>query len=180
MNVVLIGFKASGKSTVGRLVAARLGLAFVDLDDGIEALARAQSGRALTCRQLYQEQGEAAFRQLESQALRELAGRSGMVLATGGGAPMNCANNELLRRLGVVVYLRVRPELIWARLQVLGLPPWLQGDPSFANLRENWRTPDAVCFDLAEITIEVGDLAPAAAAAAVIAQLEKPTCPEAR
>jgi len=89
--VALIGFMGSGKSTIGRLLAARLGYAFVDLDAVIEA----ESGRSI--RELFAEEGEEAFRARESAALASLAGRRNLVLAAGGGAPIGEGNRAFFR-----------------------------------------------------------------------------------
>jgi shikimate kinase len=89
--VALIGFMGSGKSTIGRLLASRLGYAFVDLDTVIEA----ESGRSI--RELFAEEGEPAFRTRESAALASLAGRRNLVLAAGGGAPIGEGNRAFFR-----------------------------------------------------------------------------------
>jgi shikimate kinase len=89
--VALIGFMGSGKSTIGRLLASRLGYAFVDLDVVIEA----ESGRSI--RELFAEEGEEAFRARESAALASLAGRQSLVLAAGGGAPSTEQNRAFFR-----------------------------------------------------------------------------------
>jgi shikimate kinase len=90
-RVALIGFMGSGKTTVGRIVAARLGYAFLDLDERIQA----QHG--LSVRQIFQSAGEEAFRELESSALRELSSRRRAVVAAGGGAPVREANRWFFR-----------------------------------------------------------------------------------
>jgi len=89
--VALIGFMGSGKSTIGRLLASRLGYAFVDLDAVIEA----ESGRSI--QELFAEEGEAGFRARESAALASLAGRRNLVLAAGGGAPISEGNRAFFR-----------------------------------------------------------------------------------
>jgi shikimate kinase len=89
--VALIGFMGSGKSTIGRLLASRLGYAFVDLDEVIEA----ESGRRI--RDLFAEEGEPAFRARESAALAKLAGHRNLVLAAGGGAPIRHENRTFFR-----------------------------------------------------------------------------------
>jgi shikimate kinase len=91
-RVALIGFMGCGKTTVGRLLAARLGYAFLDLDQWIEA----RQGRSI--RQIFQEAGEEAFRDLESSALRELSSRRRVVIAAGGGAPLRDANRGFFRQ----------------------------------------------------------------------------------
>ena len=89
-RLVLTGFMGSGKTTVGRLLAARLGWRFADLDDSIEELL----GRSVP--QIFAEQGEAAFRAAEVDALRELLAGSRVVIALGGGAPETPALRDLL------------------------------------------------------------------------------------
>ncbi len=89
--VALVGFMGSGKSTIGRLLASRLGYSFVDLDAVIEA----ESGRSI--RELFAEEGEPAFRARESAALASLAGRRSLVLAAGGGAPITEQNRPFFR-----------------------------------------------------------------------------------
>jgi shikimate kinase len=99
-RVALIGFMGCGKSTVGRLLAARLGYAFLDLDQWIES----RQGRSI--RQIFHESGEEAFRDLESAALRELSSRRRVVLAAGGGAPLREANRDFFRRASTF-YLQI-------------------------------------------------------------------------
>lgn len=98
-NLYLTGFMGSGKSTVGRLVAERLGRPFVDLDLEIEA----RAGRPVE--RIFQEEGEEGFRRLEQQALREVASRPAQVVATGGGIVERPEGRELLARSGEVVWL---------------------------------------------------------------------------
>ena len=90
-RVALIGFMGCGKTTVGRLLAARLGYAFLDLDQWLER----RRGRSI--RQIFQESGEEAFRDLESSALRDLASRRSVVIAAGGGAPVRDVNRPFFR-----------------------------------------------------------------------------------
>jgi shikimate kinase len=98
--VALIGFMGSGKSTIGRLLASRLGYAFVDLDKVIEA----ESGRSI--RELFAEEGEEAFRARESAALASLAGHRNLVLAAGGGAPVS-EQNQAYFRAAATFYLEI-------------------------------------------------------------------------
>jgi shikimate kinase len=98
--VALIGFMGSGKSTIGRLLASRLGYAFVDLDAVIEA----ESGRSI--RELFAEEGEPAFRERESAALAALASRRSLVVAAGGGAPIQ-ENNQAFFRAAATFYLEI-------------------------------------------------------------------------
>jgi shikimate kinase len=98
-NIILIGFMASGKSTVGREIASELGFEFVDTDDCIVS----KDGRTIPG--IFAESGEAAFRRLESAALESLAGRRGLVISTGGGIVLDPRNRERLKQLGFVAWL---------------------------------------------------------------------------
>ncbi len=111
-SVILIGYRATGKSTVGRLLAERLGIPFYDSDKQIEK----QAERPI--RQIFEEQGEAVFRDWEEQVLAELTrpDQSPCVLATGGGAILREASRRSLRRFGWVVWLRADASILARRL----------------------------------------------------------------
>jgi len=119
--IFLVGFMASGKTTVGKLVAERLGWAFDDLDD----LVTRAAGRPVA--DIFAAEGEAGFRRRESDALREAAGRRRAVIATGGGAA--CREDNLVAMLagGVVVTLAVSPEEAIRRAGSLSGRPLLDG-----------------------------------------------------
>lgn len=109
--IALIGPRGSGKSTIARLVAERLGWSWLDADDVLER----QSGRAV--RQIFEEDGEAGFRALEATVLRELCRLQAHVLATGGGAVLREDNRALLRRSAWVVWLSANIDTLWQRMQ---------------------------------------------------------------
>jgi shikimate kinase len=111
----------SGKSTVGRALARRLGREFVDLDAKIEARARQP------IREIFVEDGEARFRDLESECLADIAGQPGLVVALGGGAIWREENWKLIRASGMSIYLKVEPKTILARLGEAGDRPLLLG-----------------------------------------------------
>jgi shikimate kinase len=120
-NIILTGFMATGKSSIGRCLAARLGYEFVDLD----ALIEAEAGMRIS--QIFASQGEAAFRELESRMVERAAGRTGCVIATGGGAIVNPRNLEALKRSGVVIVLTADPEIILSRVRDAEDRPMLRG-----------------------------------------------------
>lgn len=124
-RIILIGYRGSGKTTVGRLIAERLGWDFADADEHIEAAA----GRSIAA--IFASEGEAEFREREAAVLGQLCRQPRLVAATGGGAILRPANRELLRAAGFVVWLRVSPEIAWARLQA---------DPTTAARRPNLTT----------------------------------------
>jgi shikimate kinase len=112
-RLTLIGYRACGKSTVGRLAAARLGWPFVDADTVIETTI------GMPIRRFFSERGEEAFRDVEQAALvRLLAGDGCLVLATGGGVVLRPANRTLLAgRGGLVAYMHASAEVLQARLR---------------------------------------------------------------
>ncbi len=110
-NILLIGYRGTGKTTVGRLLAARLGQTFADVDDAIEAAA----GKSIA--DIFAAESETGFRDRESAALAELCARSGYVLATGGGAVLRAANRAALKESGFVVWLTADPATIWERMR---------------------------------------------------------------
>lgn len=110
-RIYLVGFMAAGKTSVGRRVAERLGLPFVDLDAEIERA----SGR--TVRVLFEEAGEAAFRQREAAFLSGTDSLSAAVIATGGGSFVGEGNRRTIARLGISVFLDAPLEAVRARLK---------------------------------------------------------------
>ncbi len=108
-NVVLTGFMATGKSTVGRLVASRLRYAFVDTDRVIEE-------RHGPIAQIFADGGEDRFRALEREVAQELAGLRSLVIATGGGLMLDAVSSHALSASGIVVALHASPEVIYRRV----------------------------------------------------------------
>ncbi|MCB1036880.1 MAG: shikimate kinase [Acidobacteria bacterium] len=117
MRVFLVGFMGVGKTTVGRFLAQRLELPFVDLDEEVEATA----GRSVA--QIFTQEGEAGFRELELAALESVLRRPPAVVATGGGLPAQPKGAELLRSAGTTVWLDAPFELIEQRVCGGDQPP---------------------------------------------------------
>jgi shikimate kinase len=109
-NLVLAGFMGTGKSTVGRIVAERLGLAFVDTDAEIER----RAGRTIA--QIFAQDGEAAFRRLEAQVCQEVAAGHNRVIAVGGGALLDESTRRAFAQTGLIVCLTASLDAILARV----------------------------------------------------------------
>jgi len=108
--VILTGFMGSGKSSVGNQLARSLGIAFTDLDEEIVAAA----GKSIN--RIFAEDGEAAFRELESITLERLVQKGQGVIATGGGAVLSAGNRKLMANVGIVVNLMVSLNQVLERL----------------------------------------------------------------
>jgi shikimate kinase / 3-dehydroquinate synthase len=120
-NIVLTGFMGSGKTVVGKAVAECLGRWFVDMDAAIERAA----GQPVSA--IFEQQGEATFRAMEAEMCRELAGESGLVIATGGGALLSEDNRRALGETGLLICLHAPAEVILARLEGAEDRPLLAG-----------------------------------------------------
>ncbi len=110
MIVTLIGYRGSGKSSVGTLLSARRGWTCIDADCEIERLAEK------TIRDIFEQEGEAAFRERERQVLIDLLSRDNLVVAAGGGAVLNAATRHDMRAAGPVVWLRASAERLHSRI----------------------------------------------------------------
>lgn len=110
MLLTLIGYRATGKTTLARLVAERLRWDWIDADVEIER----RAGRSIA--KIFAEQGEPAFRDIEAQVIADLCRRDRLVLAAGGGAPLRSESRRAMREAGLVVWLTARPETILARM----------------------------------------------------------------
>lgn len=111
MIIYLVGMPGSGKSVVGRELAGRLGVPFIDLDEEIER----EAGRSIS--QIFTEQGEPAFRAMEATALTKAATQDPAVVACGGGVVLEPANRVTLRATGTAVFLAVPVEVLHERVR---------------------------------------------------------------
>ncbi|WP_413813527.1 shikimate kinase [Bosea sp. Root670] len=149
--IVLVGMMGSGKSSVGRRLAARLGLPFVDADTEIETAAH------MTIPEIFAQRGEAEFREGERRVIsRVLTTRAPLVLATGGGAFMNAETRERVKELGISVWLKAEPDVLMRRVRKRSNRPLLQTADPEATLRRMLAEREPV-YALADITILSSD-----------------------
>lgn len=130
-NIILVGYMGSGKSTVGRKAAKAVDYTFLDTDFLIEK----EEGMVIS--KLFEEKGEAYFREKETETIRKLLGEpKGNIIATGGGLPMKEGNAGLLKELGTVIYLKAETDTLLQRLSGDTTRPLLQN----GDLREKIET----------------------------------------
>jgi shikimate kinase len=147
-NIFLIGPMGAGKTTVGRRLAQVRGLLFVDSDHEVE------ERTGVDIPYIFEREGEAGFRRREHQAIEALTARSGIVLATGGGAVLDPENRRLLAARGVVVYLQASVDQQLARTLRSGNRPLLQqAADRRAVLEDLLRVRDPLYREIADLVV---------------------------
>jgi shikimate kinase len=165
-NVILTGFMGTGKSAVGKQLAARLGRKFVDTDVLIER----EEGEPIT--RIFVEKGEPYFRELEKQVIACVCQEKGLVLATGGGAMLNEANVAQLKDSGTVICLTAAPEVILKRVRGNEDRPLLQSGDPLAKIH-NLLAARVEAYAKADVTVDTSRLTVDEVVEAVLAALGK-------
>ena len=166
-RVVLVGFMGSGKSTVGRLLARRLGWVLVDLDEAVEA------ATGIKVAELFRTRGEAAFRQLEAEAGVAAAARARVVIAPGGGWSLVPGRLDGLPEGSLTVWLRVRPETAARRATgTRRVRPLLSGPEPVARARELLREREPA-YSRARLQLHADRASPSALVDAIVAYMER-------
>ena len=145
-----MGLPGSGKSTIGRQLARRLDIKFVDSDQVIE--------QRIGCsiREFFEREGESAFRDLEESVIGELTLNGACVLSTGGGAILRPANRQNLRQRTQTVYLHSTPEEVFRRLRNDQNRPLLQVSDPLVRLKELYQARDPMYRETAHFVVETG------------------------
>jgi len=167
-NIALVGFMGTGKTDVGRLLAEKLGKDFIELDELIEQ----RAGKAIP--EIFQQDGEIAFRELEIEATREAAAKKNAVIACGGGVVLNQINVDRLREHGVIVYLTASPEAILQRTSSdTDERPLLVAEDKASKVEKllNFRRP--FYERAADITVNTSELDVAGVAGQIISELSE-------
>jgi shikimate kinase len=149
-NIFLVGPMGAGKTTIGRQLAKSLGVAFFDSDKEIER----KTGVSIPM--IFDYEGEQGFRKRESEIIDEITQQSPIILATGGGAIIQPANQAWLRERGFVVYLQCNVDTQLSRTRKDGNRPLLQTENPRARLEELYRFRDPIYRDLADSIVDTG------------------------
>lgn len=152
-NLVLIGFMGSGKTSVGVKLSYRMKLTVEDTDKLIER----RENKKIS--DIFAREGEACFRRKETELLRELSEKrqARRIYSVGGGTPVDPKNRPLLKRLGTVIWLRVRPETVYERLKYDTTRPLLQCEDPQGRIRELMEERREAYKDCADIVVDVDD-----------------------
>ena len=152
-NIFLIGFMGAGKTTVGKILAKKLKLTFIDLDEVIEKELN------LTIQEIFSRYGEDFFRDAETKALRSIADKDRYVVATGGGVVLRKENWQIMIANGITVYLRAPAEVLWTRVRNNTSRPLLQVENPFERLCELFtqRSPQ---YEKADLIVDTENVSP--------------------
>lgn len=150
-NIFLVGLMGAGKTSVGKLLAKRLGKAFVDSDREIERV----TGVRIPV--IFEIEGEAGFRAREARILAELVQGENIVLATGGGAVLSAQNRQLLAENGVVIYLCAAVHDLWSRTRHDKNRPLLKTAEPVAKLEQLYAERDPLYRETADIIVDTGN-----------------------
>ncbi|MDF1711534.1 MAG: shikimate kinase [Akkermansiaceae bacterium] len=151
-NIILIGFMGTGKSTIGRNLSQTFGYPLIDTDNLIVE----QDGRSIP--QIFKEEGEQAFRDMETKLLQSLNRHTGHIIATGGGIIGRPENRQLLRKLGYVVWLIARPAEILERTSRNSNRPLLNNEDPEKTIRDLLEIRTPLYRDTAHLGIETDNL----------------------
>ncbi len=147
-NFFLVGLMGAGKTTIGRALAQKLQMSFVDSDHEIEA----HTGVRIST--IFELEGEAGFRAREEDIIGQLVKRHGIVLATGGGAVLSPLTRARLRASGTVIYLRASVDDLWLRTRHDRHRPLLQTKDPKARLQELFENRDPLYREVAHIVMD--------------------------
>ena len=168
-NIILVGYMGSGKTSVSKALEKITGLMFLDTDE--EIVKRASK----SINAIFAEDGEEAFRGMETALLQELieTGWKG-ILSTGGGMPVRQENRSLLKKLGTVVYLKTSPEATCKRLEGDTTRPLLAGladhEAKLAKIRSMLELREPFYVEAADMTVQTDGLAPKEIADKIVAE----------
>ena len=165
-NIILIGYRGTGKTTVGHLLILRTKGGFTDLDDLIEASA----GKSIA--EIFATEGEAGFRDREAAELAVICQFSECIIGTGGGAILREANRRLMRESGFVVWLTASPETVWERLKrdptTAARRPNLTATGGLDEVKTLLAAREPLYRETADYRIATDDLSPEAVADAIL------------
>ena len=116
MNLILYGFKSCGKTTLGQKAAKSMNCAFYDTDNLVESLHQLKTDQCISVREIFKNEGEVYFRELERKALFLITNVENSIIAVGGGLVLDPFNRRFLEKIGKLVYLKAKKEMIKQRI----------------------------------------------------------------
>ncbi len=176
MRIILVGMKGCGKTTLGWLLANKMQVSFIDADAYLEKIYEQESGEVLPFREVFKKHGGEYFSVLETKAVRQIAKEFAyrdFVFACGGQTPLRQENQEILSKLGKIVFLEVEKAVLLERILAQGIPAFFsyQDDPA-RSLDELLAQRVPVYRRLADITIDASSGASEQLLATILAEVK--------
>lgn len=162
MNIILIGFMGVGKTEVGKLLAKKLKMTYIDTDAMIEQ----EQGMAIN--DIFAKKGEEKFRDMETLLLEKLSGLDSHVIATGGGMILRPGNVKKLKAIGSMILLWADPETVFERVKAAGTRPLLKVDDQRAKIKEILEFRAPIYKGVADLEVDTSRLSPEEASNRII------------
>jgi len=162
MNIILIGFKGSGKTTAGKLFAEKLKFNFVDIDslvlENFKANHKTELTVDFTIQNIYKNLGEYKFRKLEEEVISDIHNLNNTVIATGGGSVLSSNNQRKISELGSVVYLQASPQDLFARMEKNKIfPEFIDSEKPFSSFYAIYSERVKLYESIANHTLDISD-----------------------
>lgn len=158
MSLILCGLPASGKTTIGMLLAKKLRYSFIDTDRLVEEAYLVENGQQLSCRGIVLQQGSSFFKSLEKCQIARLPAISKQVISLGGAALCDEGNAKILKRLGCIIYLKAPFDAVWKRLQLRERPTFLDSNEPEKSFHQLVLERSPLYEKHASVTIETASL----------------------
>jgi len=153
MNIILIGFKSAGKTTLGKILAEKLKMNFIDVDSKIAEIYLQKHGEEMTARQIYLKLGDADYRVLEKEVIFALRTVENVIIATGGGSICDSENVKVLGDNGKFIYLDVPKKIIQKRIAVDAPLNFLDTKHPAKNFEQTFVSRQKIYQELADLVI---------------------------
>ena len=164
-NIYLVGFMGTGKSTVAKELSKLLPLNIVEMDACLETLA------GMPISKIFEEQGEEAFRKMETMFLQAISQEKNQIISCGGGVVLKDENIDIMKKTGTVVLLKARPDTIYLRVYEDENRPLLKDKKSVADIEAMLKSREGQYNKAKDIELEVDDLTPAEISAKLIEEI---------
>ncbi|HSW92952.1 MAG TPA: shikimate kinase [Gammaproteobacteria bacterium] len=152
-HILLIGFKHVGKSVIGKVLAEKLSVFHLDLDNRIEFFYEKKWHEKLTCRAIMEKKGEPFFRSLETDTLRAIMDSAPSVISTGGGTPL-FSDNQKIMQSGTLVHIQAPKEIVYERIQKTGRPAFFNPEDDLLNaFNALWEKRLAIYQEISDFSI---------------------------
>jgi shikimate kinase len=156
-HIVLIGFKHVGKSVIGKNLAKKLHVPFIDLDQKIEILYENKFNKKMSCRQIMEQEGEKFFRYLEMNALSEVIDFKPSIVSLGGGTPLTAENQRIIKSC-IVVHITASRGIVFERILMSGLPAFFNPEEDLLkSFNRLWDEREKIYEEIKDFSIENGD-----------------------